>query len=255
MLLISDVHAAFDALKRVVRTHEPVLILGDLVNFVDYRTGAGVAQDLFGHDFVSQLKRLRAANDYDGSRRLWREEAEARQVDIRQLVKEHVVGQYEQCQAALTGGTTFLIHGNVDTPTLLRSHLPPGAEYVHGQVLDIEGWRVGFAGGGAETPLKTPGEITDAEMEAVLADLGPVDVLCTHVPPAIPALTYDTVTGREQRSSQPILRYLLEHQPRYHFFGDVHQPRASRWLVGQTRCHNVGYFRATGRGFNLAAMT
>ncbi len=225
MLIISDVHAAFDALARVVQGGEPVLVLGDLVNFVDYRTGAGIALDLFGDAFVTDVRRLRAANDFDGSRRLWRAAADARQIDIRQAVSAHIEEQYRACELALGGGEVYLIHGNVDTPSLLRSHLPAGASYVHGQVLDIDGWSVGFAGGGAETPLGTPGEITDAEMEEVLAGIGPVDVLCTHVPPAIGPLSYDTIAGHEQRSSQPILRFLEKHQPRYHFFGDVHQPR------------------------------
>ena len=251
MLIISDVHAAFGALGRVVAGKEPLLVLGDLVNFVDYRTGDGIARDLFGDGFVASIRRLRAANDFDGSRRLWREEAATRQIDIRHVVHQHIEVQYEQCEQALRGGEVYLIHGNVDTPSMLVSHLPAGASYVQGRVLEIEGWTVGFAGGGAETPLGTPGEVTDDEMEGVLAAMGPVDVLCTHVPPAVSPLAYDTVAGHEQRSSRPILAYLEKHQPRYHFFGDVHQPRAQRWDVGRTRCHNVGYFRATGRGYRL----
>jgi len=253
VLIISDVHAAFAALARVVSQEQPLLVLGDLVNFVDYRTGAGIAKDLFGEGFVAEVRRLRAANDFDASRRLWRSEAEARQIDIRAVVGEHIVNQYEECEEALQGGEVFLIHGNVDTPSLLKSHLPTGSTYVQGQVVEIEGWTVGFAGGGAETPLGTPGEVTDAEMDAMLTAMGPVDVLCTHVPPAISPLAYDTVTGQEQRSSKPVLAYVEKHQPRYHFFGDVHQPRAQRWDVGGTRCQNAGYFRATGRGVRLPA--
>jgi len=36
-----------------------------------------------------------------------------------------------------------------------------------------------------------------------------------------------------------------------HFFGDVHQPQASTWRIGSTRCRNVGYFRATERALPL----
>jgi hypothetical protein len=31
----------------------------------------------------------------------------------------------------------------------------------------------------------------------------------------------------------------------------VHQPQASTWRIGRTRCRNVGYFRATGRPLRL----
>ncbi|MDH3398902.1 MAG: metallophosphoesterase, partial [Acidimicrobiia bacterium] len=77
--------------------------------------------------------------------------------------------------------------------------------------------------------------------------LGPVDILCSHVPPAVAALSTDVITGRVEGSSVAILRYLGRHQPAFHYFGDIHQPQASRWRVGGTRCVNVGYFRATRR--------
>lgn len=242
-------------MARVVRDHRPVLILGDFVNFVDYRTGAGVAQELFGDDFVTEVRRLRAANDYDGSRALWRSAAEDRNIDIRKAAGRILAEQYEACRAALEGAQTYVIHGNVDNPEILKAHLPEGSEYVHGKVIELEGWRIGFAAGGAETPLHTPGETTDEEMAAVLEDLGPVDVLCTHIPPAVEPLCFDTVTGQVQRASRPILDYLRTHQPRFHFFGDIHQPRALRWSVAGTACINVGYFRATGRGHVLDPAT
>ena len=45
MLLVADVHGEFNALSRLVRTGEPLLILGDLINYVDYRTLDGIAAD------------------------------------------------------------------------------------------------------------------------------------------------------------------------------------------------------------------
>ncbi len=80
-----------------------------------------------------------------------------------------------------------------------------------------------------------------------LERLGPAEILCSHLPPQIDALCTDVITGRQERSSQPILDYLRKFQPRFHFFGDVHQPQATTWRVGRTICRNVGYFRATGR--------
>jgi Icc-related predicted phosphoesterase len=88
-------------------------------------------------------------------------------------------------------------------------------------------------------------------MEELLERLGPVDVLCTHVAPALDPLQTDVVTGRAERGSAPLLAFIRAHQPRLHLFGDVHQPQASTWRVGPTHCRNVGYFRATERAVTL----
>ncbi|MGI9641888.1 MAG: hypothetical protein ACR2N9_03810 [Acidimicrobiia bacterium] len=62
MLIVSDVHAAFDALERVASTGETLLILGDLVNLIDYRTLEGILPDVVGSDTVAELTSRRQAN-------------------------------------------------------------------------------------------------------------------------------------------------------------------------------------------------
>jgi Icc-related predicted phosphoesterase len=119
--------------------------------------------------------------------------------------------------------------------------------FVDAEAVEIGGLRVGFAGGGVESPLGVAGEVSEAEMAAKLASLGDVDILCTHVPPLVPALARDVIGGRE-KGSAAIRDYLLDTGPEVHYFGDIHQPRAVRWRLGRTLCRNVGYFRATGRG-------
>ena len=247
MKIISDVHGAFGALRKVALDPGPLLILGDLVNFVDYRTGDGMVSDVFGAEFVRDVAKFRASGDYESSRDLWRETAEAIQGDVRALFREALLGQYQEMSEALAGAEAYVTFGNVDTPDLLEEALPPGCRYVDGQKIEIEGWTIGFVGGGAPSPLGTPGEVTETDLEAKLEALGPVDILCTHLPPAIEPLRFDTVAQRTEGSSEAILRYLVARRPAYHYFGDVHQPRASRWQVGATLCRNVGYFRATGR--------
>ena len=64
-----------------------------------------------------------------------------------------------------------------------------------------------------------------------MAALGAVDVLCTHAAPAVPQLSYDVIGGR-CKHSEAVLGYLLAHGPRWHYFGDVHQPQAVSWRVG-----------------------
>ncbi len=48
MLVVSDVHGAFDALADLKRYDEPLLVLGDLLNLLDYRTGEGITADGLG---------------------------------------------------------------------------------------------------------------------------------------------------------------------------------------------------------------
>jgi Icc-related predicted phosphoesterase len=138
-----------------------------------------------------------------------------------------------------------VIYGNVDRPDMLRDCLPPGSRFADGEVIDLEGLRVGFAGGGIAS-IGVPGEIEEEALARKLDSLGPVDMLCTHVAPAVGPLSRDVVGGRPKQSAA-VLDYLLEHRPRWHYFGDIHQPQAISWRVGSTWCRNVGYFRATKR--------
>ena len=251
MLFISDVHDAPDALRRLVALGEEIAILGDLVNLTDYRTGHGAVAEVLGMDFASRTSAARARGDYPEMRSLWREEAAVTGEDLRAKITLELAAQYERAATALATGSGLVIHGNVDRPEALQASLPDTFRYVHGDVVEREGLRIGFVGGGVQTPLGADGEVSDEEMTAILDGLGPVDVLCSHVPPAVPALRTDVITGREERGSGPIGEYLRRIQPIYHLFGDVHQPQASTWRVGRTRCLNAGYFRATGRYLRL----
>jgi Icc-related predicted phosphoesterase len=234
-------------LRRVARAGEPLLVLGDLINFIDYRDNSGILADVAGREVVDELVRLRTAGDHAGASELWRQRMAGRRAATREAFDHHIEAAYGDVCAALEGAEAYVTYGNVDRPDLLAERLPPGARFVDGEVVEIEGHRVGFAGGGMEA-LGTPGEVSETEMAAKLARLGPVDMLCTHVPPAVPALARDVIGGR-QKSFEAVLDYVLEHQPAHHYFGDVHQPQAVSWRIGATSCHNVGYFRATGRAY------
>lgn len=250
MLVVSDVHGAFDALRRVAESGDSLVILGDLANLTDYRTGEGAIADALGIEHARNAADARGRGDFDGMREIWAA-ASSLVPDVRESIGAAIEAQYLQLDAALGSGSGYVIHGNVDRPEKLVAALPVSFQYVHGQRIVIQDVVFGFVGGGVETPLMADGEIADEEMERLLNDLGPVDVLCTHVPPKIDSLRTDVVTGRAERSSLPVLRYLLERQPKLHMFGDIHQPVASRWRIGGTRCVNVGYFRATGRPHHL----
>ncbi len=251
VIFVSDVHGASSALSRLLRLGRPTVILGDLVNLTDYRTGEGAIADVLGMDFARQSARARALGDFRGMRSLWVDHAGANGDEIRAQIGLALASQYEEMGEAMRRGTGFVIHGNVDRPARLIEAVPDSMSYAHGVVIDMDGIRMGLIGGGVETPMAVEGEVTDEEMSRLLRQIGDVDVLATHVPPAVRSLRRDVITGRDERGSGPIHDYLLETQPRFHFFGDVHQAQASQWRIGRTTCHNAGYFRATGRYLEL----
>lgn len=245
MLIVADVHGATEALRRVASLGEPLLVLGDLINFIDYRTNEGIAAEVLGRPFVAELVRRRTGGDFTGAAELWSEAAAGRGDQLRTAFDERIDAAYAEVCAALDGAEAYVTYGNVDRPDLLRHHLPTSARFVDGDVVEIEGMQVGIVGGGAVS-LGTPGEVSEADMAAKLAALGPVEILCTHVPPAVPALARDVIGGRAKWFTA-VLDYLVAHRPTHHYFGDVHQPQALTWRIADTRCRNVGYFRATGR--------
>lgn len=251
MIFISDVHDSPAALGKLAALTEEIVILGDLVNLTDYRTGEGAVAAVMGADFASRSSAARGKGAYSEMRSLWQERSADSAEELRQLIGDALAAQYREAGEALAGGHGLVIHGNVDRPGPLRDVLPEGFRYVHGEVVERDDLRFGFVGGGVPTPLQAAGEVSDEEMAAILGSIGPVEVLCTHVAPAVTPLRRDVVTGREERGSDQVRDYIVKHQPRYHLFGDVHQPQASTWRIGDTRCFNAGYFRATGRFLRL----
>ena len=248
MILIADVHGAVDRLRALVNvTAEPVLILGDLINFIDYRTMEGILADMVGRDWVAELVQLRTEERFEEARARWATIRKGRESELNRRSTELLDEAYRQIGSALAGAEGVVTYGNVDRVELLERHLPPGCEFVSHGRREIEGWRVGVVGGGVRSGLNVPGELDEEELARRLGELGPVDILCTHVAPAVAPLQTDVVGGTV-KGSPAVLAYLETHQPQFHYFGDIHQPRATDWQVGVTRCRNVGYFRATGRG-------
>ena len=137
-------------------------------------------------------------------------------------------------------------------PELWAEYRKPGHQVIDGGRVEVGGFTFGFAGAGLHSPYRTPNEISEAafaaKLEAITAG-GPVDVLCTHIPPAVPELLFDTVARRLETGSTALLELIKRMQPRYALFGHVHQPLARRVRIGRTECVNVGHFRATKAPF------
>ena len=245
MLIVSDVHGASDALRRVASSGEPLLVLGDLINYIDYRTNEGIVADISGRHVVDEFVRIRATDGNDAASTFWKTEWAESAAELAGRYDDATEAAYRDVCGALEGSRAYVTYGNVDRPKMLAENLPAGTRFVDAEVVEIEGIRVGFAGGGLAR-IGTPGEVSEAEMKDKLDRLGSIDILATHIPPAVPALSYDVIGGRE-KGSVAILEFLEREQPGYHYFGDIHQPRATMWRIGSTQCINVGYFRATGR--------
>jgi Icc-related predicted phosphoesterase len=249
--VVSDVHGRADALAAAGEGADALICLGDLILFVDYRDHSrGIMGDLFGAEAVGRFVHLRTEQRFDEaqawSRSLW-----ARLGDDRSRIVEAAIRrQYEQLFAAFPT-PTYLTFGNVDLPHLYPDYLREGITLLDGQTTTIGGWRFGFVGGGLRSPMRTPYEIDEEEFATKVAALGPVDVLCCHIPPHLPELVYDVEARRFERGSAAVLAAIHATQPRYVLFGHVHQPLAASLDIGGTRCVNVGHFNAQPTPFVL----
>ncbi len=243
LAIVSDVHARVDGLREAGDGADLFVCLGDLILFLDYEEPAnGIFADLHGEQMARRYIALRTANRWqearDLSHRLWASLGD----DTWQIINREVSRQYETIFAALPGG--LLTYGNVDVPPLWGQHLRADHRVVDGEVVEVGGLRIGFVGGGLPSPMRTPFEIPEEDFDAKIEALGPVDVLCSHIPPALPEITYDVAARRFERGSAGLVAAVHRWQPRYLFHGHVHNPLAARTRIGRTEVVNVGHFRS-----------
>jgi Icc-related predicted phosphoesterase len=249
--VISDVHGRSDALATAADGADALICLGDLLLFVDYADpGNGIFPELYGADAARRFIALRTAQRFDEARELSARLRAELGGDPSARLTAAVSRQYADLFAALPA-PSYLTYGNVDVPGMWAAHLREGHHVLDGDRVELGGWSFGFVGGGLRTVYRTPNELADDVYAAKVAAVGSVDVLCAHIPPAVPRLLYDTVARRMERGSSALLDAIRQTQPRYMVFGHVHQPLARRIRIGETECVNVGHFRATGTPYVL----
>lgn len=251
--IVSDVHGAGDALALAAKGCDVFVCLGDLILFLDYDDPErGIYADLFGADHARAYIEARTANRFDDARALsdaaWNRLGIFDRAERWPILESKVRDQYEELFAAMPS-PAFMTYGNVDVPALWQEYLRDGHRVLDGEVIDIDGQRWGFVGGGLVSPMRTPYEIEPEDYARTLEQLGPVDILFTHIPPQHALLNYDVVARRFEIGSASLTDYIEEHQPRYHFFGHVHQPLSARARIGRTECVNVGHFHGRERPF------
>ncbi|MFC4497518.1 metallophosphoesterase [Streptomyces ovatisporus] len=242
--VVSDVHGNSRDLATAGDGADALVCLGDLILYLDYADHSrGIFPDLFGVENTDHLVQLRTEGRFAEARefsaRLWDG------IDRAAATEAAVRAQYAELFAAFPT-PTYATYGNVDMPPLWPEYAEEGTTVLDGGTAEIGGLRFGFVGGGLRTPMRTPYEIDEETYAEKVAALGSVDVLCSHIPPAVPELCYDTVARRFERGSEALLEAVHAVRPRYHLFGHVHQPLVRRMRVGRTECVNVGHFNATG---------
>lgn len=242
--VVSDVHGNAEGLARAGDGADALVCLGDLVLFLDYADHSrGIFPDLFGVGNADRIVELRTQRRFAEARELGRRLWDG--LDRDAAIEAAVRKQYAELFAAFPA-PTYATFGNVDIPRLWPEYARPGTRVLDGERVEIGGLVFGFVGGGLQSPMRTPYEIDDETYAAKLAALGDVDVLCSHIPPDVPELCYDTVARRFERGSAALLETIRTVRPRYALFGHVHQPLARRMRIGATECVNVGHFASTG---------
>lgn len=261
---VSDIHGNIEGLARVAERADQLIVLGDLLDYVDYHDpSAGILGTLFGAEKVGHFTSLRTRGDFTALRTynhsLWESVA-----DPIGTLTEVVSQRYREVLAAV-GPDALLTLGNVDVASVWDDVAGEAMPYLDGEVVEIGGLRLGFVAGGATArfvehrpqdplqvwrPLVRPAAEYLASIDAVFAD-GPVDVLCTHIPPDIAALRYDVVPARLEMPGPGLVEAIDRWSPRLSVFGHVHQPLARRMRRGRTECVNVGHFQRYPRAFEI----
>ena len=255
MLFISDVHHGLASIKNLPTTKEPVVILGDLINWIDYRNGDGIAKDVFGEESVTKLVELRKKHDFTRRKELWNElfskDREVKQTKI----EESIYRQYREVFDKIKNFEVFLIPGNVDSLKILEETKTNNVTNIDGEILDYKGFKIGFAGGGVPTPINARGEIPEEEFKSKLENLGDIDIICSHAPPYVDELITDVITNKKEQGWKSLKKFIQDKEPKFSIFGDVHQPKAYEWKIGLTKCINVGYFRSSSNYLDIETLS
>jgi uncharacterized protein len=104
----------------------------------------------------------------------------------------------------------------------------------HGQTLRVSGYTIAGLGCSNPTPFDTPGEYTEAEIEARLkpfAGIKPLVLIC-HCPPKETAL--DEAAGGAHFGSSAIRDFIDQQQPDYFFCGHIHEAAGVEIKLGRT---------------------
>ena len=159
MIFISDVHHQLDYLSTLPKDNGPIVILGDLINWIDYRNGDGIAKEVFGSENVQKLINLRKQHKFEERKDLWKNLYSIDPEIKMKKMKEAIENQYYEVFKILKSYDVWFIPGNVDDVDIMNSYTSPSVTNVDGLLIEQDGIKFGFAGGGVPTPINARGEI------------------------------------------------------------------------------------------------
>jgi len=241
--VISDVHGEYNALARELEPDDTAVMLGDYINLLDFRNLGGILSEVFTREEIMEALSLLARGRKELARHQIREVTGGTPEKLRR-VRELVGESYREFFDSVPC-KSFMLYGNTDDPGLMREAAGDNVEIIEAGVISVEGERFGLVSGLPHGPwtVGLPGEVEPEEYARRVESLGPVDVLCTHYPPAVPELTWDILADRDEEGSEKLLEYIDRCRPTCHYFGHVHNPRVSSFTRGQTRLVNAGFFK------------
>jgi len=256
--VVADVHGNYDALARVAETADRLIVLGDLLDYVDYHDpDNGILAEIFGPDATRRFAQLRFAGAFDELRMLniglWE-----RLSDPIGVLSSLVDARYRRVLDVVPPDTLITL-GNVDVVQEWERMAGDVMPHVDGRTVEIDGVRIGFVGGGVSRRARPaaaqdrrawrPYVRTPEEFRAAVDALGDADVLCSHIPPAVTELRYDVIPARLEMAGPGLIEYIDEHRPALALSGHVHQPLAYRARHGWTECVNVGHFQRAEQAY------
>jgi Icc-related predicted phosphoesterase len=246
--LIADPHGRFEDLGETISSGDTLLVLGDVLDLIDWADISGILAEVLGReDLIKKLMSAVAAGPQAVVE--LRDELLAPDGGYYEELLRRVGESYSAFSRVLErlGCEAYVIFGNGDIPELLEASLNGAARVVlaSGKV-ELAGSVFGFVPGALYSPFMMPAEMDDEAFGERLRELGPVDILCTHIPPQLQEATMDVVAGRPVEGSTNLLSYIEENKPRILYHGHVHQPAQRELLIGETRVINVAYYKRTG---------
>ncbi len=156
--VVSDVHGNAEALSRASEGADALIVLGDLLDFIDYHDHrGGIFGRLFGEDNVSAYATLRRTGTRAEMRAFVQSLWDSLD-DPAAAVDEAMREQYARLFSTMAAldVPVYAIPGNVDAPALWPEFASDGVRLVDGDVVEIGGLRFGFVGGAVLPEGATP---------------------------------------------------------------------------------------------------
>src|SRR5262249_47785343 len=119
--VIADVHGDLETVLREAAACDVLLLLGDLINVIDYSNAGGILGEVYGSEVVKEWSALRSDGRFDEARAVLREASKGREQEFRELMFRRIDEQTREfCERV--PDNVIVTYGNVDVPDLVRKY-------------------------------------------------------------------------------------------------------------------------------------